>query len=87
MNQLNEPKRKDNEFVQEFNQRFEKIIKRNLDEVKPKENVILLHCMDGFEGTFGFMLKEKSPIDPKDAQEKEKKMEKNVSTSIKVDLI
>ena len=57
------------------------------NDVKPSPLAATLYYLGDFEGTFGFMLKEKNPTTLKVAQDMPKKMEKNVSSVGKVDLL
>ena len=68
MNQLYEIKKKDNGIVQlEFNQIFESVLEKIIHYIKPKDLAILIHYFNAFEGTFGFMLKEKNHTSLEDA--------------------
>ena len=79
-------KKKENEFVYEFNQRFNNLLAKIPNDVKPSPLATTLHYLDTFNGTFGFMLKEKDPTILKQAQDMAKKMERNASSVGKSDL-
>lgn len=87
LHQLYDLKEKENENIQEFNIRLDRILEKIPDDVKPLEKAITLHYMDAFDATFTFMLKEKKPTNLKDAQEKARSMEKHVSSTRKTDLL
>lgn len=70
-----------------FNQWFEKLLKRIPDSIKPKDPAILVHYLNAYEGTFGFMLREKNPTNLKDSQGITRKMELNVSYFRKISLL
>jgi hypothetical protein len=79
---------KENETMHEFNQIFNKVLESIPNEVSPtKTTTIMLHYLHVFNVNFGFMLKEKGPNTLKKSQDKAKNMEKNVSTSSKVNFL
>lgn len=53
------------------------MVKNIPPEVKPSPPAVTLHYLGAFDGTFGFMLKEKNPKSLKDAQDMATRMEKN----------
>lgn len=57
--QLYDVKKKDNKDIQEFNIRFNKILEKIADNVKPLEKTITLYFMNAFDTNFSFMFKEK----------------------------
>jgi len=61
MNQLHEIKKKENELVQEFNTRSQKVVEKNLVDIKPTANTIFLFYVNYYQGQFGFMLQDKAP--------------------------
>ena len=73
--------------MQDFNIQFENILCRIPMDIKPKDTSILLHYLNAFEETFGFILKEKQLSSLRDAHNKAKIMEINVFFNWKCRLI
>jgi hypothetical protein len=47
-------KKKENEIVREFNMKFQKLIDKILEDIRPKGGVVLLYYVNAFEGNLGF---------------------------------
>jgi hypothetical protein len=80
-------KKKENESIYAFNQRFNNLLSKMPNDVKPSLLATTLHYLGAFDGTFGFMLKEKDPTSLKQAQDMAKKMERDASSVGKSDLL
>ena len=77
----------ENETMEEFNKRFNDLVK-NLDKkIKPPEDAILLHYMDSFDGEIRDELRDKEPSNLKEAQKLAIKIEKNMQFSRKSNLL
>jgi len=79
--QFNEIKKKENETIEEFDARFESLLQQIPDNISPKDDVVLLLYTNSFEGKFGFMLKDKSPKNLREAQEQAAKIKGNLLAS------
>jgi hypothetical protein len=60
---LDEVKNRENETVKEFIMRFQKFIDKIPEDIRPKGGVVLLYCVNAFEGNFGCLLRDKDPKD------------------------
>jgi hypothetical protein len=54
-------KREEEEPINEFSARFDALIKYLPENLRPKDEVILLCYKHAFEGKFGIILRDKSP--------------------------
>jgi hypothetical protein len=79
--QFHEIKRKYNEYLKKFDQRFDKLVEQIPDDLKPRDGVILLQYTNAFDGQFGFMLIDKFLKNLKQAKEWVSKIEENMMTS------
>ena len=68
LHQLFDIKKRENETVHEFNLRFDKTIGNILDEIRPKDQAIVIHYLNAFDDWLGFNFKDKNPNDLKTAQ-------------------
>ena len=80
LHQLFDIKKKENETVHEFNIRFDKIVGNIPEEIKPKDQAIVIHYLNAFEGWLGYHLKDKNPNDLKNSQINENTTEQNVTS-------
>ena len=81
LNQLFEVKKKENETIHEFNIRFDKLVSNVPQDLRPTAQAILILYLNAFEGWFGGLnIKEKIPNDLKTAQNWAKKVEANISS-------
>jgi hypothetical protein len=81
LSQFHHIKRKEEEPINEFNSRFDALIKDFPDNLRPNDEVILLFYNNAFEGQFGIVLRDKSPKTLLEAQEWASKIEINLNTS------
>jgi hypothetical protein len=61
LSQFHHIKRRGEEPINEFNARFDALIKDFLENLRPKDEIILLCYKHAFEGQFGIVLRVKSP--------------------------
>jgi hypothetical protein len=61
LTQFHEIKRKDNESMKEFDQRFDKLVEQIPDDLKPRDGAILLQYTNAFDGTIWFHAKRQIP--------------------------
>ena len=61
LHQLFDIKKKENETVHEFNIRFDKTVGNIPEEIKPKDQAIVIHYLNAFEGWLGYNLNDKNP--------------------------
>ena len=61
-------KKRENETIHEFNLRFDKTVGNIPKEIRPKDQVIIIHYLNAFDGWLGFNLKDKNLNDLKTAQ-------------------
>ena len=80
LHQLFDIKKKENETVHEFNIRFDKTVGNIPEEIKPKDQAIVIHYLNAFEGWLGYHLKDKNPNDLKIAQFNAKMAEQNAAS-------
>jgi hypothetical protein len=69
LTQFHEIKKKDNETIREFDERFSNLIKQIPDDLKLRDGSILLQYTNAFDGKFGFMLRDKFPNNLEEAQD------------------
>jgi len=68
LTQFHEIKKKENEAIREFDQRFGKLVECIPDDLKPRYGDILLQYNNAFDGQFGFILRDKFPKTLEEAQ-------------------
>ena len=61
LTQLHEIKKKENETVKEFDDRFRKFVNNVLEKIRPSNDALILYCTNAYDGHFGLMLRDKSP--------------------------
>jgi hypothetical protein len=83
LNQLHEIKKKKTKIVNEFGDRFKKLVDSIPKTIRPKD-AILLQYTNAFDGHFGLMLRDKFPANAEVAQDCVVKIEENM-LSTKVD--
>ena len=77
LNQLFEIIKKEKEFVQEFNLRFDRTVASVPDTIRPKDQAHLIHYLNAFDGCLGYHLKDKNLTDLKIYQYNAQKVEEN----------
>ena len=80
LHQLFDIKKRENETVHEFNLRFDNTVGNIPNEIKPKDQAIVIHYLNAFDGWLGFNLKDKNPIDLKTAQFNAKMVEQHATS-------
>ena len=65
LHQLFDIKKRENEAVHEFNLTFDKTVGNIPNEIRPKDQAIVIHYLNAFDGWLGFNLKDKNPNDLK----------------------
>ena len=80
LHQLFDIKKKENEIVHEFNIRFDKTVGNIPKEIKPKDQAIVIHYLNAFDGWLGYNLKDKNLNDLKTAQFNAKMVEQNAAS-------
>jgi hypothetical protein len=70
LNALTNMRRNENETMDEFNLRFDKIIQDIPQSHQPTPTTILLYYLNSFQGQFNFFLNEAKPTDLMDAKKK-----------------
>jgi hypothetical protein len=81
LSQFHHIKRKEEEPINEFNARFDALIKYFPENLRPKDEAILLCYKHAFEGQFGIILRDKSPKTLLEAQEWASEIETNLIAS------
>jgi hypothetical protein len=81
INRIHKIKKKENETVREFNIKFQKLLDKIPQDIKPKNKAIPLYYTNAFEGPFGFYLRDKSPSTLKAAQDTASRLEENFTAS------
>jgi hypothetical protein len=82
--QFNQIKKKENETVSEFDNRFDRLYSQIPKDLCPPEAVVCLLYMNAFDGKFCFILKDKKPTSLAQAKEYSAEIEENLLDS-KVD--
>lgn len=57
LTQLREIKKKENETMKEFNDRFRKLVDNVPKKIRPSKDALLLHYTNAYDGHFGLMLR------------------------------
>jgi hypothetical protein len=65
---LNTSQKKENETMEEFNKKFNDLVKSLPTTIKPPDASILIHYMEAFEGEIRYQLRDKDPQTLRDAQ-------------------
>ena len=69
--------------MEEFNKKFNDLIKTLHANIKPPDASILIHYMDAFEGKIRYQLRDKDPQTLKDAQTFAVRIDKNMQDARK----
>jgi hypothetical protein len=83
---LSTSQKKENETMDEFNKRFNDLVKILPTTIKPPAASILIHYMEAFEGEIIYQLRDKDPQTLRDAQQCAIKIEKNMQDARKPNL-
>ena len=75
---LHASQKKENETMEEFNKKFNDLVKSLDLKIRPPEDAILIHYMESFDGEIRYQLRDKEPSNLKDAQKLATKIEKNM---------
>jgi hypothetical protein len=75
---LSTSQKKEDETMDEFNKRFNDLVKSLPTTIKPPDASILIHYMDAFEGKIRYQLRDKDPQTLKDAQTFAVRINKNM---------
>ena len=67
--------------MEEFNKKFNDLVKSLDLKIRPPEDAILIHYMESFYGEIRYQLRDKEPTNLKDAQKLATKIEKNMQAS------
>jgi len=78
--------KEENETVSEFNTRFSKLYNKIPQNVRPNFDIALLYYFKAFDGSFGFLLREKEVHDLDSALVVATKIKKNIMAAQKVQL-
>jgi hypothetical protein len=75
---LSTSQKKKNETMDEFNKKFNDLVKSLPTTIKPPDASILIHYMEAFEGEIRYQLRDKDPQTLKDAQNFAVRIDKNM---------
>jgi hypothetical protein len=75
---LNSSQKKENETMEEFNKRFNDLVKSLPQTIKPPDASILIHYMESFEGEIRYQLRDKETTTLNDAQKYAIKIDNNM---------
>ena len=64
--------------MEEFNKKFNDLVKSLDAKIRPPEDAILIHYMESFDGEIRYQLRDKEPTNLKYAQKLATKIEKNL---------
>ena len=78
---LSTVKRNENETLEDFNRKFNQIVHKLHNDIKPPEATILIYYLDAFDCELGFQTWKKDPQNIKAAQYAAMKIEKNMTAS------
>ena len=68
----------ENETMEEFNNKFKDLVSDLHKDIKPNDAAIFIYYIESFIGDLRYQLRDKEPVDLKQAQELAKKIEKNM---------
>ena len=71
-------KRNENETMEEFNKKFQEVVKSIHYDFKPLDKSILVYYMEALSGELRYQLRDKEPSDLKKAQELAVKIDQNM---------
>jgi hypothetical protein len=69
--------------VEEFNTKFNSLVKSLHDDIKPSDVVVLIYYMEAFEGDLRYALRDKDPQNLKSSQATTIKIDKNMQDARK----
>jgi hypothetical protein len=75
--------KKENETVEEFNTKFDNLVKSLHADIKPSKAAILIYYMEAFEGEMRYALRDKDPQDLKTAQALAIRIDRNMQDARK----
>ena len=75
---LHTSQKQESETMEEFNKRFNDLVKSLPADIKPREASLLIYYIQALEGEMNYQIRNKEPVNLKDAQEKAIKIEKNM---------
>jgi len=75
--------KKENETVEEFNAKFNNLVKSLHDDIKPSDAVVLIYYMEAFEGEMRYALRDKDPQNLRAAQATTIRIDKNMQDARK----
>ena len=84
---LHNIKKMENETMDEFNTKFRHVVADLPNEIKPKDASILIYYIEAFTGDLRYQLRDKELTDLKSAQELAEKIEKNMQSSGKSNIL
>ena len=73
--------------MDEFNTKFRRVVADLPNEIKPKDGSILIYYIEYFTGDLRYQLRDKEPTNLKNAQELAEKIEKNMQSSGKFNIL
>ena len=79
--------KQENGTMEEFNKRFNDLVKILPADIKPPEKAILIFYIQAFEGEMRYQLRDKEPTNVREAQDKAIKIEKNMQDSGKSNVL
>jgi hypothetical protein len=80
---LSTSQKKENETMDEFNKKFNDLVKSLPTTIKPLDASILIHYMEAFEGEIRYQIRDKDPQTLKDAQNFAVRIDKNMQDARK----
>jgi hypothetical protein len=80
---LSSSQKKENETMDEFNKRFNDLVKSLPTDIKPLDVAILIYYMEAFEGEIRYALRDKDPQTLKNAQDMAVRIDKNMQDARK----
>jgi hypothetical protein len=79
--------KKENETVEEFNAKFNSLVRSLHDDIKPSDAAVLIYYMEAFEREMRYALRDKDPQDLKTAQATAIKIDKNMQDARKSNIL
>ena len=79
--------KKENETVEEFNAKFDQLVKSLHDDIKPSKVAILIYYMESFEGEMRYALRHRDPQDLKTTQALAIKIDRNMQDARKSNIL
>jgi hypothetical protein len=73
----------ENETIEEFNAKFNSLVKSLHDDIKPSDAAVLIYYMEAFEGEMRYALRDKDPLNLKASQATTIKIDKNMQDARK----